>query len=130
MKRGIFYIIGVMGLVFLTALTLPRAGLMEGPEAQANGQSATFAYSPDTARPDDPAFTMAEPLRGGLPGAPGVSRPVWKPLPRISIDQSSINAMLYLLSGLNGAIPSALLLGIGCGFAERWINRKRRRLHD
>jgi hypothetical protein len=129
-KRGVFYIIGIMGLVFLTALTLPRAGLTEAREAQVNGQIVTFVYSADTARPDDQAFTMAASLNGGLSGAPGAYGPTIRPAARMRIDQSSINAIIYLLRGLHGAILSALLLGMGCGFAERWINRKRRRLHD
>ncbi len=126
MKRGVFYIIGIMGLVFLTALALPRAGRMEAQEAPMNGQSVTFVYSADTTRPDNPASTMAETLNGDLPNATVSYRSV----ARMSIDQSSINAMIYLLRGLHDAIPAALLLGVGCGFAERWINRKRRRLHD
>ena len=119
MKRGIFYIIGIVGLVLLTALTLPRINRMEAREAPANGQSVTFVYGADTARPDYPAFTMTEPLSGGLRTRGTVTR--------ISIDQTSLNAMIYLLRGLHGVIPSALLLGVGCGFAERWISRKRRR---
>lgn len=37
--------------------------------------------------------------------------------------------MIYLISELQGAILAAFLLGAGCGFAEFWINRKRRRPH-
>ncbi len=35
--------------------------------------------------------------------------------------------MIYLIYELRGAIVIALCLGIACGFAERWISRKRRR---
>ena len=38
--------------------------------------------------------------------------------------------MIYLVYELRDAIGAALLLGVGCGFAERWLRRKKRRFHD
>jgi hypothetical protein len=38
--------------------------------------------------------------------------------------------MIYLLNEMAGPILAALLLGVGCGFAERWFRRRRRRTHD
>ena len=35
--------------------------------------------------------------------------------------------MIYLVYELQGAIVVAFLLGVACGFAGRWLNRKRRR---
>ncbi len=38
--------------------------------------------------------------------------------------------MIYLAYELRGAILIALLIGVGCGFAERWMRHKKRRPHD
>ncbi len=119
MKRGVIYIAGVMGLVFLAAFTLPRAGRaiearlqtemdfaladkgLDGIEARMDGQSVIFAYNPDRAKPDDPALLAprmtqaimtAETLTGGLDGRQDSYGPVWGPVTRIRIDQSSLSA--------------------------------------
>ena len=35
--------------------------------------------------------------------------------------------MIYLVYELQGAIAAAFLLGVTCGFAGRWLDRKKRR---
>lgn len=37
--------------------------------------------------------------------------------------------MIYLLNEMAGPMAGALLLGVVCGFVERWLRPRRRRPH-
>jgi len=113
-KRGIIYITGLMGLVFLAALTLPRVGRtieaqlqtdidfaladkgLGDIEAHMDGQTVTFAYRPGTTSADSQpprhmalAMVTAETLTGGLYDKHGGYGPVWGPITRTKVDLSS-----------------------------------------
>jgi len=120
MQKGVIHIAGVMGLLLLAALTLPRAtrdieGRLQseldsdlakrgltGIEGHFEGQTLTLTYARnaiDAIGTEDAsqlaprmaeAAQIAEGLTGGLE-LPAGSAALWGPVTRISVDQTSIN---------------------------------------
>lgn len=112
MKRGVIYIAGVVGLVYLAALALPRTGRtiearlqtemdfaladqgLNDIEAHMDGQTVTFTCRPEmadanrriTAHHMALAIMTAETLTGGLYDESGGYGPVWGPVTRIRAD--------------------------------------------
>jgi hypothetical protein len=120
MQKGVIHIAGVMGLLLLAALTLPRAGRdiearlqseldsdlarrgLTGIEGHFDGQNLTLTYARnaiDIIGTEDAsqlaprmaeAAQIAEGLTGGL-DLPAGSAAFWGPVTRISVDQTSVN---------------------------------------
>lgn len=135
MQKGVIHIAGVVGLLCLAALTLPRADRdieerlqselslaladrgLAGIEGHFEGQNLTLRYARnaiDTIDTDKAALLaprmaeaeqIAERLRGGL-NLPAGNAELWGPVTHIRVDQASINSLARQMEMRRGSEPS------------------------